>query len=134
MSQTKKTFNTGELVWLDVHLDTRAKVYVAAQTSSKLFTFVKYEHDSKVCHEVMTHRLSTILTEEMLQYMSDAMYLPIQYKEIVVPQPFYTGEGNHSVKELEELCRQYSEYAHQQQVIKQQCMKHIVKLKFNVTL
>lgn len=28
-------------------------------------------------------------------------------------QPYYSGEGNHSVKELESLCRQFTEYIHQ---------------------
>lgn len=70
------------------------------------------------------------MKDEHLIYMSDDMYLPIHYKGILVEQPFYSGEGNHSVKELESICRQFKEYVHQQQVIKQNCMKHIVELKF----
>jgi len=72
------------------------------------------------------------LTKEQEQYMSDDMYLPIHYRGIKVEQPFYSGDGNHSVLELEKLCNQFKEYVHQQQVIKQNCMKHIVELKFNV--
>lgn len=72
------------------------------------------------------------LKTEHLVYMSDDMYLPIHYKDMIVEQPFYTGDGNHSVKELEAICRQFKEYVHQQQIIKQNCMKHIVELKFGV--
>ncbi len=72
------------------------------------------------------------LTTEQEQYMSDDMYLSIHYKGIKVEQPFYTGDGNHSVHELQTICKQFQEYVHQQQVIKQNCMKHIVELKFGV--
>ena len=72
------------------------------------------------------------LKQEHMVYMSDDMYLPIHYKGIKVEQPFYSGDGNHSVKELEAICNQFKEYVHQQQVIKQNCMKHIVELKFGV--
>jgi hypothetical protein len=72
------------------------------------------------------------LQEEHLTYLSDDMYLPIHYKGMKVEQPFYSGDGNHSVVELEAICRQYKEYVHQQQIIKQNCMKHIVELKFDV--
>lgn len=72
------------------------------------------------------------LENKHLVYMEDDMYLPIHYKGMVVKQPFFEGKGNHSISELEALCEQFTEYVHQQQVIKQNCMKHIVELKFNV--
>lgn len=72
------------------------------------------------------------LTDAQMQYMTDDMYLPIQYKGIKVNQPFYSGDGNYSVAQLEAICRQFQEYTHQQAVIKQNCMKHIVELKFGV--
>ncbi len=72
------------------------------------------------------------LTDQQRQYMSDDMYLPIQYKGIKAKEPFYSGNGNHSVAELEAICNQFKEYVHQQQVIKQNCMRHIVELKFGV--
>jgi hypothetical protein len=72
------------------------------------------------------------MEDKYLIYMSDDMYLPIHYKGMLVKQPFYSGDGNHSVKELESICRQFQEYVHQQQVIKQKCMKHFVELKFGV--
>lgn len=68
--------------------------------------------------------------EERDLYMSDDMYLPIHYKGIKVEQPYYTGDGNHSVVQLEALCRQFQEYCHQQSVINHNCMCHIVELKF----
>jgi hypothetical protein len=70
--------------------------------------------------------------EKHLVYMSDEMYTPIHYKGFIVNQPFFKGKGEHSVKELEEICEQYANYCHQQAVIKKNCMKHIVELKFNV--
>jgi hypothetical protein len=72
------------------------------------------------------------LKDEHLPYLSDDMYIPISYKGIVVKQPFFSGKGNHSVAELEAICEQFQEYLHQQAIIKQNCMKHIVELKFGV--
>jgi hypothetical protein len=72
------------------------------------------------------------LKTEHLVYMSDDMYLPIHYKGYKAEQPYYSGEGNLSVNELQKLCNQFTEYTHQQAVIKQNCMKHIVELKFGV--
>lgn len=72
------------------------------------------------------------LKPEHLLYMSDEMYTPIHYKGMIVEQPFFDGKGNHSVKQLEDICEQFKEYVHQQQVIKQNCMKHFVELKFGV--
>jgi hypothetical protein len=74
------------------------------------------------------------LTTAQMQYLSDDMYLPIHYKVIKVEQPFYSGDGNHSVSQLETICRQFKEYCHQQSVIKQSCMKHIIELKYGVEL
>lgn len=68
--------------------------------------------------------------EEYLIYMDDAMYTPIHYKGFVAKEPFFEGRGNHSVAKLEEICEQYKEYVHQQAIIKQNCMKHIIELKF----
>lgn len=56
----------------------------------------------------------------------------IWYKGMIVKQPFFEGKGNHSVAKLEEICKQFKEYCHQQAIIKQNCMKHIVELKFGV--
>ncbi len=72
------------------------------------------------------------ITDEQMIYLTDEMYLPIQYKGIIAKEPHFEGEGNHSVAQLEAICRQYKEYAHQQAVIKQKCMQHIVELKFDV--
>ena len=76
--------------------------------------------------------MSNNISDEQMQYMSDDMYLPIMYKGIIVQQPFYSGDGNHSVKELQEICNQFKEFCYQQAIIKQNVMKHLVELKFNV--
>jgi len=72
------------------------------------------------------------ISSEQLVFMSDEMYTPIHYKGMVVEQPFYSGDGNHSVAELEKICNQYKEYCHQQAVIKERCMKAVMNLKFNI--
>lgn len=64
--------------------------------------------------------------------MTDDMYLPIHYLRNVVKKPHFKGVGEHSVRELEELCKQYEKFFHQQQIIKQNCMKRIVELKFDI--
>jgi hypothetical protein len=51
-------------------------------------------------------------------------------KGMVDRQPIYKGKGNYSISQLETICEQYGEYAHQQKIIKQICMETIVKLKF----
>lgn len=70
------------------------------------------------------------MTKEQEIYLDDQMYLPIHYRGILVEQPFYSGDGNHSVSELEALCKQFQEYCHQQAVIKEGCKRIIVELKF----
>jgi len=72
------------------------------------------------------------LKKEHMVYMSDDMYLPIHYKGIVIKQPYYSGDGNLNIMQLEQLCKDFKEYTHQQAIIKQNCMQHIVELKFDV--
>ena len=72
------------------------------------------------------------LETEHLVYFDDQMYLPISYHGILEKKPFFKGKGNHSVKQLEEICEQFKEFTHQQQIVKQNCMKHIIELKFGV--
>jgi hypothetical protein len=130
MSNLRKEFNQGQEVWLDIDKANYSKVEVVFQTPNKLFTTVKNIENRE--WEVMTDRLSPMLTSQQQIYLSDEMYTPIHYKGMIVEQPFFEGKGNHSVAQLEALCEQYKEYVHQQQIIKQNCMKHIVELKFGV--
>ena len=55
---------------------------------------------------------------------SDRYILPEQYTN-VQPEPYYEGDGNHSVAELQKICREYKEYCHQQAIIKQVLIQHI---------
>lgn len=71
------------------------------------------------------------LTDVELEYLSDDMYLPVHYVSMKVEEPHFEGRGNHSVSQLEELCAQYKEYVHQQAIVKQNCKRHIIELKFN---
>lgn len=54
---------------------------------------------------------------------SDKFILPDHY--IPVEQPFYPGDGNLSLKQLEPLCKQFSEYCHQQAIIKSKLIEEI---------
>lgn len=72
------------------------------------------------------------LKDEHLIYLSDDMYLPIHYRGIKVQPPFYSGDGVYNVSELQDLCRQFTQYVHQQQLIKQNCQKVILNLKFGI--
>lgn len=54
---------------------------------------------------------------------SDKFLLPKHYTP--VQEPYYKGEGEHSVKELQELCKQFKEYCHQQAIIKQKLIEEI---------
>ena len=72
------------------------------------------------------------ITKEQRVYLTDLMYLPIQYHRIQAKPPVFKGKGNHSINDLEKLCKEYEEYCHQQAIIKQNVMKHLVEIKFDV--
>lgn len=59
--------------------------------------------------------------------MGENKLLPENYTP--VPQPFYSGDGVYNVKQLEELCKQYKEYCHQQQIIKQELEEKLKTIK-----
>lgn len=54
---------------------------------------------------------------------SDQFLLPEHYTAI--SEPHYKGDGEHSIKELQALCREFKEYCHQQAIIKQTLIKEI---------
>lgn len=54
---------------------------------------------------------------------SDKYLLPDHYTPI--QEPFYKGDGEHSVRELQELCKQFKEYCHQQAIIKERLIREI---------
>ena len=74
------------------------------------------------------------LKDEHMVYLDDLMYLPIQYHRIKAKQPYFKGKGEHSVKELEDICEQFAEYCHQQAVIKQNAIKRVIENKFDVKM
>lgn len=57
---------------------------------------------------------------------SDKYLLPEHY--MPMSQPHYEGCGNHSVAELEDLCMQFTEYCHQQAIIKNVLIQEIKSL------
>ena len=54
---------------------------------------------------------------------SDKFLLPDHYTPI--SEPYYKGAGQHSVAELQELCTKFTEYCHQQALIKQKLIQEI---------
>lgn len=58
---------------------------------------------------------------------SDKSLLPIQYQYEV--EPFYKGDGQLSVSELEKLLKKFVEYTHQQKLIKGKLMEHILETR-----
>ncbi len=54
---------------------------------------------------------------------SDKYILPDSYTPI--EQPYFKGEGVHSVFELQELCKNFMEFCHQQAIIKYELIKEI---------
>ena len=72
--------------------------------------------------------------DEYMVYFDNAMFLPIQYHNNIVTEPSFDGIGNHSVKKLEEICIQYQEYCHQQLIIKNNVIKHLLDSKYNLNL
>lgn len=75
------------------------------------------------------------LTTEQEGYLSDDMYTPIYYlRHGMTERPRYKGKGNHSILQLEAICKQFEDYVHEQNIIKQNAMKYVVELKFNINL
>jgi hypothetical protein len=60
----------------------------------------------------------------------DKALLPSQYE--YQEQPHYPGDGNLSVKQLQELCNKFKEYCHQQAIIKQQLIEYINSPKITI--
>lgn len=54
---------------------------------------------------------------------SDKFILPDSYTP--VEQPYYKGAGQHSINELQQLCEQFTEYCHQQAIIKSELIKEV---------
>lgn len=47
----------------------------------------------------------------------DREYLPKHYT--LVERPFFQGNGHHTVRDLENICIKFTEYTHQQSIIKE---------------
>ena len=72
-------------------------------------------------------------TEKLIEFqnkLAQALQIdiPEHYKELVVSEPFYRGDGEHSIKELQNICTQFKEYCHQQALVKQELISYINKL------
>lgn len=58
---------------------------------------------------------------------SDKQILPKHY--VKIEQPFYNGNGVHNIIKLESLCHDFTEYCHQQGIIKYALHNEVDKLK-----
>lgn len=58
---------------------------------------------------------------------SDKMLLPEHYE--LINEPYYMGDGNHSINQLEHLCNSFKEYCHQQAIIKQKLIETVKTAK-----
>jgi hypothetical protein len=74
------------------------------------------------------------LSEVQEVFMDDIMYLPIQYHNNVIDQPYFQGRGQLNVTQLENLCEKFMEYTHQQAVIKQGLKQIVISQMFNIPL
>jgi len=57
-----------------------------------------------------------LLSKEIYVLLSKEIYPSL------AKQPFYKGDGMHGVTELQDLCKQFKEYCHQQALIKQELL------------
>ena len=53
----------------------------------------------------------------------DKKLLPPHYTHQT--RPYYTGDGNLSVNQLQELCNEFTEYIHKQAIFKRKLIEHI---------
>lgn len=61
----------------------------------------------------------------------DKSILPEQYRYQF--QPFYKGDGELNVKQMEDLLNKFKEYVHQQDIIKVELIKHILEKEVEVS-
>lgn len=61
----------------------------------------------------------------------DKSILPEQYRYQF--QPFYRGDGELNVKEMEGLLNKFKEYVHQQDIIKEELIKHILEKEVEIS-
>lgn len=59
--------------------------------------------------------------------MQEKDLLPSHYTPVEMPN--YEGDGVHSVEKLQEICKQFKEYCHQQQLIKQDLKDRLISIK-----
>lgn len=59
---------------------------------------------------------------------SDKAILPQHYISFYQVEPYYQGDGVHSVHALQTLCKEYKERCHQQAIVKNELIQKILKL------
>lgn len=118
--------------YLDLDFNNKTKMKLTDKMKEHINEKFKYLSQETLDRLQEEEEFPQNLTEEQELYLTDEMYLPIHYKGMIVKEPFFEGKGNHSVAQLEAICEQFQEYCHQQSVIKHNCMKHIVELKFSI--
>lgn len=62
-------------------------------------------------------------TPEVTEMTGKKAYLPEHYIE--TPEPLFKGNGEHNVLELEQICEDYKEYAHQADIAFYSCSRKV---------
>lgn len=57
-----------------------------------------------------------------IENLDDRVLLSKEIYPFLAKQPFYKGDGMHGVTELQDICKQFKEYCHQQALIKQELL------------
>src|SRR5690606_35052928 len=60
-------------------------------------------------------------TPEVTEVTGKKAYMPEHYTE--ASEPFFRGKGDHNVLELEQICEEYKEYAHQADIAFYSCSR-----------
>jgi len=60
-----------------------------------------------------------------IENMDDRVLLNKEIYPSLAKKPHYKGDGMHSCAELQEICKQYADYCHQQALIKQKLLQRM---------
>lgn len=75
--------------------------------------------------EVHDKAMAEYATKRGVENLDDRVLLNIKIYPFLAKQPFYKGDGMHGCTELQEICKQFKEYCHQQALIKQELLKRL---------
>jgi hypothetical protein len=98
----------------------RGKITMIRENVIYLDTFPDHAFHPTELKCLDTMQVFTVIVGD--EELADRVLLPKSYRKLE-EQPYFKGKGEHSVMELEKICEQFSEYCHQQAIIKQNLKK-----------